>query len=650
MPTSTRGRQNHGRTLSGGGCRLVAGLALASTALVVGGLVPPGPRARGERDDAPVPTNGPAWRAVGTVSPDLRGVRRVPVAAAAIDPAVWRATLAHRARFLDDADVPANIQVSRDGVTVGATRRVTDFSEGMLAIDPRDEDHLLGCSKFFYQPATYSFYTGVFESTDGGLTWDQRQPDGIERYSLTSDPVTAFDGDGNGYFTLLTRRPTGLDMLKKPAGRAWEAPVPVDRTTLTDKQWIAADQDPRGESPHEGNVYMTWTAIAAASESRILLARSTDGNRTWSAPVEVASGDDVQGSVPAVAPDGAVYVAFGRNLFDARGRSTLEVARSGDGGQRFGAPVVVVRFTGVPFQLPNTTFRTPASMPAFAVSPSSGTLLVAWADYGRGDSDVMLARSTNQGRTWSDPIRLNDDPPRNGLDQFQPQLAAAPDGRVVAAWFDRRLPCPDLAWIPREHVGRENLCIDTFLARSHDDGANWSANLRVSAQTWDPSLNLPDVGGGVGFIGDYQGLAAGRAFDLPFWNATADLGDNPLRHQQYFIARVPAGLAPGTPVASPTFTPTPHPTVTTSAPATATATASPAATSTDTPTDTPTGTPALTASATDTVTPTPTGDATLVPPWTAVPSPSVTPSPEAWRARVLLPALMCTRRRAAAGS
>ena len=126
--------------------------------------------------------------------------------------------------------VPLNVQVSHNGVITGASHLVTDFSEVMLAIDPTDPYHLLGSSKFFFDPINYRHYTGVFESYDGGHTWDQLQPSGLEVYTKTSDPVTTFDDVGNGYFTLLTIGPLGVDMLKKPVGgaSAWGAPVVVE--------------------------------------------------------------------------------------------------------------------------------------------------------------------------------------------------------------------------------------------------------------------------------------------------------------------------------------------------------------------------------------------------------------------------------------
>jgi hypothetical protein len=68
--------------------------------------------------------------------------------------------------------------------------------------------------------------------------------------------------------------------------------------------------------------------------------------------------------------------------------------------------------------------------------------------------------------------------------------------------------------------------------------------LRASAQSWDWTLNLP-LAGGDGFIGDYQGIASSSAYDFPFWNATANLGQNPSTRQQVFVARVPPPAAAG---------------------------------------------------------------------------------------------------------
>ncbi len=447
-----------------------------------------------------------------------------------------------QSRAQDTADIPENVQVSRIGTIQGASRPVTDFSEVHLAASPVDPDHLIGSSKFFYDGANYRFYTGVFESEDGGASWTQEQPLGLELYNLTSDPVNTFDHLGNGYFTLLTRGPTGLDMLKKPRGKPWEGPVVVDRSTVTDKQWIVGDQDLNETSRFPGRLYMSWTDVGGPS--RILVAHSADGNQTWSAPLELDSGS-LQGSQVAVGPDGTVYVLYGRDIFGSAVAGALMITRSADGGLTWTKPAQAVDTVSIPNHLDEESdFRTPASLPAFAVSPRGGSLVAAWADARSGDADILLSVSRDGGQTWSSARRINDDPLANGVDQIQPQLAVGPDGRIVVAWLDRRNYCPDLRFIPREHVGKEDFCLDVYLSRSLDDGASFTPNLRVSAQTWDWTLSLPRDGGGNGFIGDYIGLAATKDFDYPFWSGNADLGDNPTHRQQVFTARVPAAPLP----------------------------------------------------------------------------------------------------------
>lgn len=496
----------------------------------------------GSQDDVDVaPINGTAYWGTAPTGPDMSGVQRTAFRARNPQRAVLEATQTQNQRFLDQANILDNVQVSQSGTFSHATHFVSDFSEVMLAIDPSDPNHFLGSSKFFFDSPNYSFYTGVFESTDGGQNWTQFQPAGLETHDLTSDPVTTFDEKGNGYFTILTVTdgvgPDGVEMLKKPTGGNWGAPVVVYQETGTDKQWIIGDQDPHGISPHAGNVYMCWKSFGTLV-SGIVFSRSTDRNQTWSPPIELDTGSN-QGCMPAVTPDGAVYVVYIN--FDA---GNLSIVKSTDGGLSFTSPAPVASITNVPYQLPNSVFRTPDSLPSIAASPLNGNLYVAWADYRNGDADIYLSLSTDGGATWSTAERLNDDPLANGIDQFQPQISVAPNGRVSVMWFDRRLDCPNLPWVDPSRVGLSNNCIDTFMTRSYDDGQTWVSNIRASAQTWDWSLNLPLPNPSptetVGFIGDYQGIASSNDLDFPFWNATANLGDNPNNYQQIFVAHVPA--------------------------------------------------------------------------------------------------------------
>ncbi len=71
---------------------------------------------------------------------------------------------------------------------------------------------------------------------------------------------------------------------------------------------------------------------------------------------------------------------------------------------------------------------TPAA-PAL-VAAADGAFLLAWESRDDAGCELRIARRAADGR-WSEPARLDDDPASSPL---EPQLAAGPAGRVVAAW------------------------------------------------------------------------------------------------------------------------------------------------------------------------------------------------------------------------
>src|SRR5262249_27221635 len=111
-----------------------------------------------------------------------------------------------------------------------------------------------------------------------------------------------------------------------------------NNTDQQDKEWVTVDRNET--SPFKGNVYVSWTDFTAtpsgqSNGSFINFARSTDRGSAYEVPQALSARDRtsvVQGSVPVVAPNGDLYVAF-RDNHSAFGG--MAIKKSVDGGKTF---------------------------------------------------------------------------------------------------------------------------------------------------------------------------------------------------------------------------------------------------------------------------------------------------------------------------
>jgi hypothetical protein len=100
-------------------------------------------------------------------------------------------------------------------------------------------------------------------------------------------------------------------------------------------------------------------------------------------------------------------------------------------------------------------------------------------------SDVMFVRSTDGGRTFSAPRRINDDPVNHVKWHWFGTLSVAPNGRIDAVWFDTR-------------NAADNTTSQLFYSFSIDGGNTWSRNIAVSSQ-FNPFVGYPNQAK----LGDY---------------------------------------------------------------------------------------------------------------------------------------------------
>jgi hypothetical protein len=147
----------------------------------------------------------------------------------------------------------------------------------------------------------------------------------------------------------------------------------------------------------------------------------------------------------AVAPDGAVHVAYYDLEDDARdyqglegpvweGRWSLVTSSSRDGGRRFDHHGVVDAAL-VPPERVMLIFTMPPPRPRGRTERRAARVVVGREERGLGR---LRARSPDGGASWGEPVRLNDDLIGNGRHQYLPRLSLAPDGRLDAVFYDRR--------------------------------------------------------------------------------------------------------------------------------------------------------------------------------------------------------------------
>jgi hypothetical protein len=176
-------------------------------------------------------------------------------------------------------------------------------------------------------------------------------------------------------------------------------------------------------------------------------------------------------------------------------------------------------------------------------------------------TDIMFARSTDGGATFSAPLRINDDPVNHNKWHWFGTLSVAPNGRIDSVWFDTR-------------NAANNTDSQLFYSFSTDGGVSWAPNVAVS-NSFNPFEGYPQQNK----IGDYTTIVSDNTGGNVAYAATFNFNPNTNQHEEdvYYVRVSPSGDATPTPTATAT--------------ATATPTATPARTPTPTPTPRPSPTP-----------------------------------------------------------
>lgn len=383
-------------------------------------------------------------------------------------------------------------------------------------------------------------------SHDGGLTWSETFPHFSTcaggtaanggNYDRASDAWVSFGPDGTAYQVALSFNATSsvnavLGSRSTDGGDHWSEPWPIIVDSGDKSGSFAADdkESVTADALQAGYAYAAWdrfvlpsgtsrASIEGAIHTRtfrepIWFSRTTDGGVTWEPARNIYDQNQYTGTIGSqivVAKNGDLLDFFDefilrKNADGSRGE-WMSVIRSTDKGVTWSKNSLKIAPSRerVAFD-PDTgrNIRAEGGLPEVAIDRASGTLYVVWQDASfSGVDEVAFSMSTDNGQTWSMPIRI-DQTPRSSTaanqQAFVPDIHVAADGTVAVTYYDFRnnTPAPGVPtdyWIVHCHADCTN-------------PASWAGNENRLTQSSFDIEQAPAARGPFGyFLGEYEGL------------------------------------------------------------------------------------------------------------------------------------------------
>jgi hypothetical protein len=381
---------------------------------------------------------------------------------------------------------------------------------------------------------------------DGGQTWAHTFPhfstcaggtaaNGGD-FDRSSDPWVSFGPDGRAYQVSLSFNATNnvnavLASRSADGGDTWSEPWTIIRDSgerdvsfaFNDKESVTAD------ALTPGNAYAVWDRFVTPSgtsraslegliHSRsfrepIWFSRTTNGGLTWEPARNIYDQNEFNGTIGSqilVAGNGDLLDFFDeflihKNADKSRGE-WMSVIRSTDKGVTWSKNSLKIAPSRerVAFD-PDTgrNIRAEGGLPEVAIDRASGALYVVWQDASfSGVDEIAFSMSTDNGQTWSMPVKVNQTPRSSTAANQQAFVAGvhvAANGTVGVTYYDFR-----------NNDASPGVPTDYWIVHCHSnctDAGSWAGNEnRLTTSSFDIE-QAPAARGPFGyFLGEYEGL------------------------------------------------------------------------------------------------------------------------------------------------
>ena len=264
----------------------------------------------------------------------------------------------------------------------------------------------------------------------------------------------------------------------------------------------------------DGALYVAWNNYNNAvtgddNRNQVLLAKSTDGGDTFSAPVKASDYFDLPDCYTNQGDDP------GRACVPEKGSSTKSVFRasnypSGAVNPKNPNQVVVTVGSYINKNSNESNGCVPTGFSPFGTNTYTGVKTP-----GACNNDILLSVSNNGGASFTggttDPrtqATVNQSPAQATTDQWFQWAAFTKDGKLAVSYYDR------------QYGSDETTGWSDFTLSGSKDLAKF-ADKRVTTSSMPPPTQFYSVNGGV-FYGDYIMLDTAGEDALPIWSDTRD--------------------------------------------------------------------------------------------------------------------------------